>query len=258
MSDSLEVAVEIGDMSCASCASSIEKAVDALEGVETVDVNFATGKATVNYIPDETGLEEIEKAVEDAGYTPENIHGGEIVEKTRLKITGMSCASCAESVEESLRELEGVNEASVNFASEKAEVKYRPEKTGKSDFREAVEAAGYGIEDEEDATEKELEASKKRMLIGWGLSIPIIAWMIPEMLLGIVWPSKTVYDLGMTLLALPVLFYAGRHTYSSAVKSLMNGSANMDVLILLGSLSAFITGPATLFTPLLNYAGVGA
>ncbi|KXA89779.1 ATPase [candidate division MSBL1 archaeon SCGC-AAA259A05] len=174
----------------------------------------------------------------------------------------MTCASCADTVQGALSDLEGVQEANVNLATEKARVEYSPDQTSTSDMRSAVEDSGYGVESEErpDRGMEEVEQAKWRTYVAWGASIPIIVWMVPEMIFGIAWPSRTIYDLGMTLLAIPVLFWVGRHTYRSALKAISHGSANMDVLIFLGSFIAFITGPLRLsiFPAMLNYAGVGA
>ena len=94
------------------------------------------------------------------------------------------------------------------------------------------------------------------MIGTWAFTIPIIIWMIPEMFMGIVWPNKFVFNLGMILLAVPPLFVFGRKTFSSAYRSVKHGGANMDVLIAMGTGAAFITGPAVFFTPLANFAGV--
>ena len=92
----------------------------------------------------------------------------------------------------------------------------------------------------------------------WAFTIPIIIWMIPEMVLGVAWPSETIYDLGMMLLALPPLFIFGRKTFVTAYRAVSHGGANMDVLIAIGTGAAFATGPAVFFTPIANYAGVAA
>ncbi len=253
--------IDVNGMTCASCANTIENSLNKLEGVSEANVNFATEKASVKYNKDQTNFKQVTQTIRDSGYEPAGVSSeGENLEELNLKISGMNCASCAETVQKSIAEIEGVKEANVNYASEKAKVSFNTEKTSLSTIKKAVRDSGYEVESEEekDRAMEELKKSKKRMLIAWGLSAPIIAWMIPEMIFGIAWPSKTIYDIGMTLLAIPVLFYAGKKTYLSALKKITNGSANMDVLIFLGSFTAFITGPATIFTPVLNYAGVGA
>ena len=104
--------------------------------------------------------------------------------------------------------------------------------------------------------EEKVKKAKKRMIGTWAFTVPIILWMIPEMFMGIVWPNKTIFNLGMILLAVPPLFVFGRRTFSSAYRSVKHGGANMDVLIAMGTGAAFITGPAVFFTPIANFAGV--
>ncbi len=253
--------IDVEGMTCASCVATIEESLDKIEGVENVNVNLATEKASINYDSEKTNVKEMAETINKSGYEPKGItEEGEKFDEITLIINDMTCASCADTVEKSLSDQEGVKEASVNLATEKARITYFPDKITKKDLIKTVENTGYGVESEEkkDKGMEEVEKAKKRMMIAWGLSIPIIAWMIPEMIFGIVWPTETIYNMGMTLLAIPVIFYAGRRTYKSALKNIAHGSANMDVLIFLGSFSAFITGPSTLFTPILNYAGVGA
>lgn len=255
--------VRIGGMTCASCAQTVEKSLREVNGVAEAEVNFATGKASVEHDPNTAGLEELAEAIEGAGYRAPGIgEEGEEREEVTLNITGMTCAACADTVHGALSDVEGVHDANVNLATEKARVEYSPDETSTSEMRAAVEESGYGVESEEKAEREveEVEEAKRRTYVAWGASIPIIAWMIPEMIFGVAWPNRLIYDLGMTLLAIPVLFYVGRYTYKSALKSVSHGSANMDVLIFLGSFIAFITGPIKLglIPEMLNYAGVGA
>ncbi len=254
-----EITLRVGGMTCASCAQTIEKSLGEVDGVESASVNLATGKATVKYDPGRVDEDKISETIEDSGYEP---MGDEDLREVALEITGMTCASCADNVEKALSETEGVREANVNLATEKARVVYSPELVNSGDLRAAVEDSGYGVKSEEEVEEEtdEVEEAKKRTYVAWAASIPIIVWMIPEMIFGIVWPNRVIFDLGMTLLAVPVLFWVGRHTYENALKTVLHGSANMNVLIFLGSFAAFITGPVKLFffPEMLNYAGVGA
>ena len=96
------------------------------------------------------------------------------------------------------------------------------------------------------------------MQVSWAFTIPIIVWMFAEMLFGIVWPNALVYNLAMIVLALPVLFGVGRKTYRSGFIAVRHGHANMDTLIALGTGVALLTGPASFFIPVANYAGVAA
>ena len=177
-----------------------------------------------------------------------------------LKIGGMTCASCAASVEKALKKVDGVSFADVNFASEKATVKFNPDQAKYNQLLEAVHNSGYEVV-EEQKKDKELRAyeqARKKMIGAWLFTIPIALWMIPEMFFDKMFPNETVFHLGMILLAIPVLFIIGGKTYISAYRSITHGSANMDVLIALGTGAAFFTGPLRFFLPIASFAGVSA
>ncbi len=258
-----KAAVKIAGMTCTSCAQSIEKALTKTKGVSIASVNFATETAYVEYDDAITSEKEFEKVIKDTGY---DVYKG--TKKIILRIGDMTCASCSQTIEKALRKLDGVEEANVNLATEKATVVYNQAVTDYEKIKTAVEDTGYQVlgredarvkYDEEEAREIQVfEIAKKRALIAWGLTIPIILWMIPEMVFGIAWPNPTIFNIGMIVLATPVLFYPGWTTYRSAVKAITHRSANMDVLIMLGTLASFLTGPPSFIASIANYAGVGA
>ncbi|MBS7633345.1 copper-translocating P-type ATPase [Candidatus Bathyarchaeota archaeon] len=254
--------IKISGMHCAACAQTIEKALRKEKGVATANVNLATEKAFVEYDPAKVTLERIMDVIKEAGYEPASPVGKE-EEKARqidIRISGMSCASCAVNIEKGLRSLEGVKTANVNFAAEKATVTYNPATVSIVDLRKIIEDLGYHVlsEEEVDRSVKEMGAARRRMIIAWAFTVPIMVWMIPEMFFGVALPDMMTFNLGMVLLAVPPIFAAGFQTYRSATKSLMHRNANMDVLIMIGTLIAFLTGPASMISPLLNYAGVAA
>ncbi|MTI61823.1 MAG: copper-translocating P-type ATPase [Firmicutes bacterium] len=249
-------------MSCASCAQTIEKALNKAKGVHEAQVNFAAEKAYVEYDPSTIDESKLAEVVRSTGYDVK-----EEKEKIILKIGGMTCASCASTVEKALNKADGVIEASVNIASEKGTVEYDPSVLSRDDFKKIVASTGYevvGFEgDETSVTDEEedlkkVKKAKTNMWGTWAFTIPIILWMIPEMVWGIAWPNMTIFNLGMIVLALPPLFIYGKKTFVTAYRALSHGSANMDVLIAIGTGAAFVTGPAVFFTPIANYAGVAA
>jgi Cu+-exporting ATPase len=258
-----KTSVKVVGMTCTSCASTIENALVGSKGVNKASVNFATETAYVEYDDTITSKPELEQVIKDTGY---EVFKG--TQKIILRIGGMTCASCAQTIEKALKTTEGVKEANVNLATEKATVVYNQAVTSYEAIKKAIEDTGYQVlgredvrakYDEEEARELQAyETAKKRALIAWGLTIPIILWMIPEMLFGLAWPNMTVFNIGMIALAAPVLFYPGWTTYTSAAKAITHRSANMDVLIMLGTLTSFLTGPPSFFAPIANYAGVGA
>ncbi len=211
----------------------------------------------MEYDPYKIGYSDIVRTVKKSGF--------EILNKKNeltLKIGGISCASCSKNIERALAAAEGVIDANVNFATEKATITYDPIKLDIERLKKIVERTGYSVVSEKkksvEEEEKILSDSKKRMIFAWLFTAPIIIWMIPEMFFGIMYPSMVVFEIGMVLLAAPVLFWWGRKTYASAAKSILHKSANMDVLITMGTLVAFATGIATHFFPIANYGGVSA
>ncbi len=252
--------IRISGMRCVSCAQTIEKALKKRQGVTGANVNFATEKAAVEYDPAKVSLEQLGETIKSTGYGPVGIER-ERAREVSLKITGMTCAACAAKIEKALSGLEGVKRASVNLATEKATVEYLPEIVTLVDLRKAVQDVGYGVSEEEEVDKSlvEMQRARVRMFVGWGFTIPITIWMVAEMIFGVVWPNQEIYDLGLILLAVPVLFWAGLPTLRSAVKAISHKTANMDVLIMMGSTIAFLTGPPIFFgVPILNYAGVAA
>ncbi len=255
---SKRVQIPVRGMTCASCVAHVEKALSSVPGVRKAEVNLATERATV--LGEDVPATVLAQAVRDAGYDVPT-------ETVVLAIGGMTCASCVAHVEKALGRAPGVLSASVNLATEKATVTFIPGAAGRDDFQEAVAEAGYEVREvasggvaalAEDETERKMRSARMRMLVAWAFTAPIILWMLPEMLFGLMWPSHTVFKLGMVVLALPVLAVVGRRTYRGGFAAVRHGYANMDTLISLGAGVSFLTGPASFFLPVANYAGVAA
>ncbi len=262
--DQQHIDLPVQGMTCASCVNHVQKALDHVEGVADVNVNLATEKASLWFEPTVT-TGDLVKAVRETGY--------EVATETmELAIGGMTCAACVAHVQKALSKLAGVTEAHVNLATEKANVSYVPGITGLADFKAAVAQAGYEVlrrtdeeaaatsvaRDIDDEAEEKMALARRRMWIAWAFTSIVVIWMIPEMFFGIAWPNPTVFNLGMIILALPVLFWVGRKTYSSGIRAALHGYANMDTLITLGTGASLLTGPASFVAPVANYAGVSA
>ncbi|RXK49150.1 heavy metal translocating P-type ATPase [Halorientalis pallida] len=251
--------LELTGMSCANCAGTIDEALAGLDGVAESDVNFATDEGTVTYDPEATSLAEIYAAVEDAGY-------GVVRESLTIPITDMSCANCAETNETALERQPGVIEAEVNFATDEASVTYNPAATGRSALYDAIEDAGYTpVRDDEEggdgdgdssqarqdaARQAEIDRQKRLVLFGGALSLPLVAMMAVELLSPGALPD-TVFGIEMGwlafLLATPVQIVLGREFYENSYTALVrNRTANMDVLIALGSSTAYVYSVAVL------------
>ena len=261
MSDSKEgksktLVIPVKGMHCATCALSISNSLYKKEGIKKADVNYGTDKAVIEYDPDKISLEEIGDTIRELEYEPV-MPGDEKTREVTMRILGMTCAACVAAVEKALGRVPGVESAVVNLATERAFVKYNPKVTSIVDLREAVRSQGYDVADEEevDVYEKELEKAKKRVIRSWLFTIPIILWMIPEMIFGVMWPTPFLFNLGITILSAPAIFWVGWPTIKSGWASVTHGSANMDLLIAMGTIIAWLTGPASFVSPLFNYAG---
>jgi Cu+-exporting ATPase len=257
-----EVALPVQGMTCASCVSHVQRALQGVEGVSEAVVNLATEQATVRYNPGLVRLDVLAGAVHDAGYEV-------AVEKRTLAIGGMTCASCVAHVDRALSGVTGVLSVNVNLATEQATVEYLAGTVVLSDLQKAVADAGYEVlaspesaqEEGVQATTREAQKmldARRRMLLAWAFTAPIILWMLPEMIAGIAWPNEFVFKLGTLLLAAPVLFWVGRRTYVAAWSSTVHGAPNMDALIAMGTGASFLTGIATFVAPVPSYAGVSA
>ncbi len=257
-----KITLEIEGMHCAACSSRVEKALNNSKGVKEVNVNLSTEKAYITFEPEIIDKSSLIDVVKESGYDV-----NQDKEKVIFDIGGMSCASCAQTIEKNLKAMDGVFSADVNIATDRGTVEFDPSEIDREKFVKIVKQSGYEIISFEDNSKEEkskkklkdeekAKKAKKRMIGTWAFTIPIILWMIPEMFFGIVWPNLIIYNLAMILLAVPPLFVFGRKTFSSAYRSVKYGGANMDVLIAIGTGAAFITGPAVFFTPIANFAGV--
>jgi Cu+-exporting ATPase len=254
-----QVTLPIQGMTCASCVSHVAHGLEEVPGVAEVQVNLATENATVTFDNGPVPLARLVQAVQETGYDV-------AIEKVSLPIGGMTCASCVAHVEEALAKTPGVLNVNVNLATEKASVEYIPTLTGLPDFRRAVADVGYEVlptaeeqaEEELSREVRKMQDARRRMILAWAFTVPIILWMLPEMLFGLAWPNETIFKLGMLLLAVPVLFWVGQHTYVAAWRSSIHGAPNMDALIAMGTGASFLTGIATFFAPIPTYAGVAA
>ena len=241
--------LDIRGMSCSTCAESIATSARALDGVGETSVNYATDEGVVEYDPEAVSLAAIYAAVEDAGYEAMRA-------SATIPITDMTCANCAETNERALEAVPGVISASVDYATDEAVVEYNPADTDRERLYDAIENAGYAPlrGDEDGGSERERrdavrdEAVRRQLrltLFGAALSLPLVAFMVEKLLLGGGALPETVFGLGFGwlefLLATPVQLVLGRPFYENAYRALVrNRRANMDVLIALGSSTAYL------------------
>jgi len=251
-----KVELPISGIRCASCVAKIEKTLSEITGVAEAKVNFATEKATVAFDLSLATVGDLVSTINNLGYHVR-------LEKLSFPVHGMSCASCVKKVETVLSALEGVVQASVNFATERAAVQYVPGKVSSKDFRKAVKDAGYEIlemeKDEEGevidrqkaAREAEFRKVKRRFIVGLILVIPVFVlghWQV--------FGLSTLFDLShranaylQLILQTPIQFWVGWQFYVGAWKSARHKSADMNTLIAVGTSAAYIYSVLAMFLP---------
>lgn len=221
---------KITGMTCANCALTIEKGMSKMPGVNTAAVNFASEKLSLEYDPELVNEKAIVEKIKDLGYGMQ-VESGE--GKQQFKVSGMTCANCALTIEKKLKKTPGVQEASVNFATETVTVEFDPSMINLEGIFEQVEDAGYiPIKKSEEYQEDQAVKRQRNWLIFSAvLSIPIMPLMFLPMSLGLMYT--------MLVLATIVQFTAGWTFYRGAYHALKNRSANMDVLVALGITAAY-------------------
>src|SRR5699024_4685813 len=168
-----EASIQISGMTCAACASGIEKGLNKLEGVEQANVNLALEKSSVKYDPSKLNEADLEKKIEALGY-------GVVKEKAEFDITGMTCANCSLGIEKGLSNMEGIASATVNLAMEKATIEFNPSEVTIADIIEKVENLGYGAhqkqadEEQIDYREQAIQDQKRKFIISAILSLPLL------------------------------------------------------------------------------------
>ncbi|MDZ7599199.1 MAG: heavy metal translocating P-type ATPase [Desulfobacterales bacterium] len=249
--------IPVAGMTCANCALNIERTVRKLSGVEAVSVNFAAERATVAFDPQAVSVKEILAQIHQAGF--------EVATATvEFSVRGMTCANCARNIERSLeRKVEGVLSAAVNFASERAVVEYLPGVASPAEMAEALAAAGFeAILPSASETAEDMEAAARRteirdqtrkFLAGLALTTPLfILSMARDFALIGAWSHAPWVNWLFWALATPVQFYTGWDYYVGSWRNLRNRTANMDVLVAMGSSAAYFYSLAVLLLPTLG------
>jgi len=243
LTEQKHLVLPITGMTCANCVASVERNLKKEKGVESAVVNLSSERATIVFDPQLTQLPALIQRIQRAGY---GIAEGE----AELAIKRMSDDNDARRLEKLLSAIEGVRDVRVNFINERAYLRYVPTLVSQMDLRRAVSAAGFEVletggesEDAEAlARQNEIDQQKRLLIIGLIFTIPlfILAMSSDLGLLPMNIAHSTWIKWVMLSLALPVQFYVGWQYYVGAYKSLRNGSANMDVLVALGTSAAFL------------------
>ncbi|MFC4323575.1 heavy metal translocating P-type ATPase [Litchfieldia salsa] len=249
-----ETSLQITGMTCAACANRIEKGLKKIEGVEEASVNLALEKSMIKFDPEKTTVRAFEQKIESLGF-------GVVLEKKEFDITGMTCAACSTRIEKGLNKLEGVSKATVNLALETASVEYNPAVLSQADVITKVDKLGYSakvksenMEEAIDHRAKEVEQQTGKFLFSLILSLPLLWAMVGHFTFTqfIYVPDLFMNPWVQLALATPVQFFIGKQFYVGAYKALRNGSANMDVLVALGTSAAYF------YSVYLSIASIGS
>ena len=242
--------LKVTGMTCATCAVNIEESLSKLKDVSKVSVNFSTDSAHVEYDPEKVTLPDLEKAVREAGYNVVN-------QEMTIKVGGMMCATCVETIETALRALPGVVTATVNLGTEKAYVTYNPSLTGTGDMKKAIEDAGYqylGIsgevseEAEKKARDADLHDKFVRFMVGFAVSIPLMLAMYVPL-------PVSMQDLAyiMLVISTPVFAFVAYPIFRAAWISLSHRMLSMDVMYAMGTGVSFVASVMGTFSIILTH-----
>ena len=245
------IELPVTGMTCASCVRNVERALNKQQGVSEAVVNFATEHATIQYDPQHTNLSDLINRIDKAGY-------GVPTAELDLPILGMTCAACVRNVERAIGKVNGVLGVNVNLATEHATLQYIPGTLNRQTIVQAIQRAGYDVvhADQPDTTHdaeahaRHAEFIRQQRLIVFGsiFTLPLFVLSmlrhfmhdVDAIMRGFPWLMWEGFPYVFGLLATPVLVVLGRQYFVGAYKSLRNGTANMDVLVTMGALSAYL------------------
>lgn len=235
-----EASIQITGMTCAACSTRIEKGLNKMEGVEQASVNLALEKSTIQYDPAKLSEADFEKKIEALGY-------GVVKQKAEFEITGMTCAACSTRIEKGLNKMDGITTANVNLALEKATIEFNPSEVSIGDIIAKVEKLGYGAHQKQDEQEQvdhreqHIKDQQRKFILSAILSLPLLWTMVGHFSFTsfLYVPDILMNPWFQMILATPVQFIIGKQFYVGAYKALRNGSANMDVLVAMGTSAAY-------------------
>ncbi len=248
------IVLDIGGMSCVTCAQTIEKRLPKLKGIIYATINFAAEKAIIDYDSNLVDQKAIEDAIVEVGYRV--IH-----QNVTLKISGMHCALCAQKIEKALNGKDGVYKAVINFALETVNVEYNSAQISLERIKKVIREVGYdviepegGVEDaEQKERDREIRSLKIKLAFSAAVTIPVIIYsnsrFLPFTLLTL--PVDNFIPLLLFILATPVHFIVGHDFFVGAYKALKNKNPNMDVLVAIGTSAAYF------YSVYVTFSGVG-
>ena len=250
------VDIGIEGMTCASCSARLERALGQLSGVREASVNLSTEQASLDYDPEQVTPQQFVEAIAATGYTP-------VLAETELAIEGMTCASCVHHVEQALRGVAGVIDASVNLATERATVRYLPATTGIGAFTAAIAEAGYnarplagGAEDEAARKRRSLAAMRRDVVLALLLALLVLVLSMGSAFVPVFHgallassPFPHFWEWVQALLASVVLFGPGRRFFRPGFIAYRQLSPDMNSLVATGTGAAWLFSMVVLLAP---------
>jgi Cu+-exporting ATPase len=217
--------VSIEGMHCATCATTIERSLKSVKGIDKAEVSLGSNSAVIEYDPSRLDFKVIAKAVEDAGYKV-------ATERAVIQVDDIRCASCISKIEEELLKLDGVVSASANLATKMVVVEYDPKTVGVGKLKVTIKDLGYTPVLKEEAVK-----GKPKSRFDFVFSLVL---SVPTLLLSMFGMGIPNIALILFLTATPVQMVGGRSFYIGSYKSLRHGSPDMNVLIALGTSAAYL------------------
>ncbi|NLW72269.1 MAG: copper-translocating P-type ATPase [Chloroflexi bacterium] len=249
MANPKQVSLPIIGMTCANCVAAVEKSLNKTEGVEEASVNLSSERASVRFDSGKVQLSALVEHIRSAGY---DVALGD----WNTAISGLSDPTDALHLEKAIDAVDGVLYAKANIGTEKLTVRYIPTIVSVSELRQAVQKVGFRpadranteVDPEETARQHEISRQRRMLIIALAFTLPLFVLsmsrdfnLLPSALAHAPWMDWLFFAL-----ATPVQFYVGASYYVNGYKSLRNGSANMDVLVALGTSAAYFYSLAVL------------
>ena len=277
-SGGVRLTIPVTGMTCAACASRVQRKLSRGAGVRDAVVNFGTERATVAYDPGSADAALLVGLVRDAGYDAR-------LDEAELFVAGLEWTSSGDRLERSLRRVPGVLEASTNLATASVRVRYVSDAVTSSDLSRAVESAGYRLDTpvaladpvagERAARAREYRSLRARFAVSAVAAVVAMVLSMPLMMADASASSLDLFHRVMMpateavravlpwlygvphaalrwvllVLTAPVLAWAGRPFFRGAYSGLLHGTADMNTLIALGTGAAFAYSASATVAP---------
>ncbi|KAI3636654.1 hypothetical protein MIR68_005343 [Amoeboaphelidium protococcarum] len=263
----VKVRLNVGGMTCQSCVNSVEKGVSAVQGVNNVSVSLLTNRAEIEIDSTVTSRQKIVECIQDLGFEADpiddkpvnNDSDGDSSMSADLLIEGMTCTNCVQSIEQNIIKVDGVTNVDVSLSLNKCHIVFDPHKIGVRQLVGKIEDLGFEasiVQQNEIPLSVQVSSQHAKEAQQWKTQLfQCLAFSIPELAIGhfllyfaplrdilfwqVIFPGLHLLSVLELLLTIPIQFHFGKRFYKSAYKSLSNGNANMDVLIVLGTSCAF-------------------